>query len=331
MSVINFQDIEDRVKTWFTVRHPNLHLESLNLCNGGTVGMCFQVNHNLILKIYIPKNGIFTNNEHNYFNQGSYFQNKLTHLNFIPKVYGIYENDDILQANAILMDCVNGEALSEILYYQSIENQLLIGNKIGQALKEMHDYEVCKNQIFDITNIWNNAKIHLESIQDRNVLDGNDDYNLVNFASSYIKNYKPKKIFCDFVHTHNDLHIANILVTKNKDIVLIDFDKTSQTPAFFELKKILISLFIPAFFVDLHERDKYKDKYFISVIKGIIIQYPEICQKRYLDIIKLMILGELLLSYPQQDCHDRLGILSNHKRMFKLIFIDNILEKILKV
>jgi thiamine kinase-like enzyme len=323
MPPVSFNIIEERVKTWLNTKYPEITIESINMLSGGQTNLCYRINQDYVLKVYLSKQSEKSGRELRYFRNGTLLSQQFNDSGFIPRIYGVYENDEILEANALLMEYIEGKELSRILHYSNGRNRQKIGRKIGTILKYLHSSQILSNQLYDteqlrekvITRLWKANKI------------GSMDKEISRFASKFVEKYESKDILTDFVVIHNDAHLENFIITPSKSLRLIDFDMLQSGPAFLEMRMILHSCLMPGNLVARDIKSEYDNLLLLEILKGILKTYPQICPMQYLEEVKMLAMSEILAMFNlPKSCADYEVARKRGKLMFDAIFKSNLLE-----
>ena len=325
MAQVCFQNIEDRVRCWLNQNHPELSVIDLNLIAGGQTNLCYLVNGQLVLKIYLSKSGVLTGKELRHFRGGALAQEKLSHLSFTPRVIGVYENDEILKANAVLMEYVQGVPLIQKLQGADEKKQYRYGKNIAKLLKKLHSSHTVPNQLYDTEILKEKAMAKLYQCEKAKCTPKKQ----ARLAHRFLESYQPKDLNCDFVVLHKDTHFENFLVGKRGSMFLIDFDSVTLGPRFLELQKILTSTFASFCFLSPAQKLDYQNKTFIPLLKGLLDNYKKITDNGdSFDEIKLLALTEALsvILASHYDSNHSTTLQKIGLEMFNLVMEQDVLK-----
>jgi thiamine kinase-like enzyme len=321
MANIKYQTLDKKVIKWIGTNHPEIHVTSLELLNGGQTNICYLINKDLVLKIFQSPTSLTKNiNSDRYFRNTSIIKTK---INNSPQIVGVYENDSIFHTSAILMKYIHGDALSNILYKCDDKYQLLLGRKIAKTLKSFHNTNTLKNQYFDtqplleklITRIYFAKSFGNPAIQ-----------SIIDYANNFAVNYKVRDIKTTYVTCHNDAHLNNFIVGKNRTLHLIDFDQVKLAPSFMEAKTIINFCLVPESYMSTAWRNTYLGKTFPNLLKSILFNYPQLINSDNIEEVKLIMLTQLVTRFEEDNTHPEYElIISWTLRQFESIFNDNIL------
>jgi serine/threonine protein kinase len=290
---------------------------------GGAMTQSFILNENLILKVYFSKDG--TESRENFFDKAKNAIRLLDGFSeCVPKVKGIFENDEILGASAFLSEYIESTDLSNILYNISSEKVFEHGCKVGKMIKKMHETTRVKSQEYDTQKLLDLAKKAFEFALDNKLLT-NTDYDLVN---EFVINYKPKIIKTDFVLVHQDLHPENYLIDSEGNYFLIDFDMSFVGWKIFELRKLTYAALIPAYLVPETLDSFYPNKSMINFWNGLKAVYPDFFDPQYIDEVKLLNLPQILYNLKKWKGTSDYSLTMD---IFEMIHKENILEELLSV
>lgn len=322
MANIKYQTLDKKVIKWIATNHPDIQLTSLELLNGGQTNICYLINNDMVLKIFkSPTSLSKTINSDRYFRNTSIIKTKIGNT---PQIIGVYENDLILNTSAILMKYIHGDALSNTLYNFDEKYQLLLGRRIAKTLKNFHRTNIVKNQYFDtlplleklITKLYFAKSFGNDSVQ-----------NIIDYANNFVVNYKPRDIKTTYVTCHNDAHLNNFIVGRNRNLHLIDFDQVKLAPSFMEAKSIINSCLVPESYMTDSWRTKYSNLSFPNLLKSIIINYPQLINEGNLEEVKLVMLTQLITRFEEDINHpDYQIIISWSIKQYEAIFKQNILS-----
>jgi thiamine kinase-like enzyme len=322
MANIKYQTLDKKVIKWIGTNHPDIQLTSLELLNGGQTNICYLINKDMVLKIFkSPTSLVKTINSDRYFRNTSIIKTKIDNT---PQIIGVYENDQILRTSAILMKYIHGEALSNSLYNFDEKYQLLLGRKIAKTLKNFHNTNVLKNQYFDTQPLLEKliTKLYFAKSFGNPVIQS-----IIDYANSFAVNYKPRDIKTTYVTCHNDAHLNNFIVGKNRSLHLIDFDQVRLAPSFMEAKTIINSCLVPESYMTDNWRAKYSNLTFPNLLKSIIFNYPQLINSGNVEEVKLVMLTQLITRFEEDITHPEYQlIISWSIKQFDAIFKQNILS-----
>jgi thiamine kinase-like enzyme len=322
MANIKYQTLDKKVIKWIGTNHPEIQVTSLELLNGGQTNICYLINNDLVLKIFKSPTSFTKNiNSDRYFRNTSIIKTKIDNT---PQIVGVYENDSIFNTSAILMKYVQGDALSNILYNTDEKYQLLLGRKIAKTLKSFHNTNILKNQYFDTQPLLEKliTKIYFAKSFGNPVVQS-----IIDYANYFAQTYKARDIKTTYVTCHNDAHLNNFIVSKNRNLHLIDFDQVKLVPSFMEAKTIINSCLVPESYMTGIWRDTYLNKSFPNLLKSIMINYPQLINKDNIEEVKLIMLTQLITRFEEDISHPEYDLIVSWTfRQFKSIFKDNILS-----
>lgn len=313
------------IEKWWKHNFPNRELKSVALLSGGQSNLCYLINKELVLKIYQPKYEYAVGNQEAHFAAGSQFQPSLNSSGFTPEVIGVYPEDELLQANAMLMEYIEGDDLSKVLAYSSDKStQYSTGKKIGEMLRALHRTKTIPNQEYNTRKSVDLVKNRLSRVIQKGFI----PTRIQNLSEQFISIYKSKVIVDDFVLVHGDAHLENFIKQDSK-LFIIDFDACSMGLNFFELRILLHLAFMPANLVAEELEIYYPNSSMLTLLKGIIDSYPKIMPLKYLPEIKLIALAEILQRFNlDESSKNKLTQIERAGQMFEQIFIKSSLENI---
>jgi aminoglycoside phosphotransferase (APT) family kinase protein len=142
----------------------------------------------------------------------------------------------------MLLSWVEGIALSKILDHYPENEQYELGLKAGKILKEIHSMPVDGS---DLSGIDIKEKIYqkLERYENSNVRLENDQ-----FAIDYVRNNIYKINPLPPVYQHGDFHVGNLLLTPDKQVGVIDFNRWDcgdRYEEFYKLQSFDVEISIP--------------------------------------------------------------------------------------
>lgn len=309
---------------WYKDRFQK-EIDSISLLSGGQSNLCYLINGEYVLKIYKPKYSYATKNQQKHFDVGSKFQPALNSSGFTPKIFQVYQNDDTLEANAMLMEYIKGEDLSKTLSNAGEELKYTTGQEIGLMLKVIHQSQTILNQNYNTQELVDIVRRNLSIAIERGLL----PHNIQTQSQEFINQYTPRIIAESLVLVHGDAHLENFIKQQNK-LYVIDFDLCSMGLAFFEARMLLHLAFMPANLVSEELEAYYPEGSMLNLIKGIIRTYPEILPKKYLDEVKLIVLAEILRHFDlDESVGNKITPVKRASFMFNQIFNQQVLENLL--
>lgn len=313
------------IEQWWKLNFPSRELKSVTMLSGGQSNLCYQINNELVLKIYKPKYEYAVGNQEAHFKVCSQFQSSLNSSGFTPKVIEVYPKDELLQASAMLMEYIEGEDLSKVLAFTNDEStKYSTGKKMGEMLRVIHQTQTIPNRKYNTQKLIDIARNKLfEAIRK-----GFIPTHIQNLSEQFISNYKSKVITEDLVLVHGDAHLENFIKQDN-ELFIVDFDTCSMGLSFFELSILLHLAFMPANLVAEELEVYYPNSSMLTLLKGIINSYPKIMPLKYLPEIKLIALVEILQRFNFNEfSKNKLTHIERATQMFEQIFIKNSLKNI---
>ncbi|MEM1311891.1 MAG: aminoglycoside phosphotransferase family protein [Patescibacteria group bacterium] len=324
MSLIDNSYLEKKIKIWYKEKFQK-KIDSISLLSGGQSNLCYLINNNYVLKVYKPKYSYAKKDQEKYFDTAREFQPKLNKSGFTPKITQVYVDDDILEANVILMEYIAGKDLSITLSKCSEDFKFNTGQEIGSILKAIYQSETISNQSYNTQELLDTTKRHLAIAIERGVI----PQNILIKSQEYIDNYIPRNISEDFVLVHGDAHLENFIKQQSK-LFVIDFDLCSMALAFFETRMLLHLAFMPANLVSEELEIYYPEGSMLILVSGVIESYPEILPHKYFSEIKLIALTEILGKFDlDESVVDRIIPIRRASFMFDQIFNQSALENLL--
>jgi len=132
----------------------------------------------------------------------------------------------------MLLSWVEGIALAKILDHYPENGQYDLGLKAGKILKEIHSIPVDR---CDLSSQDKKGKMlhNLESYENSNVRLEND-----RFAIEYVRNNLHKINPLPPVYQHGDFHVGNLLLTPDKQVGVIDFNRWDCGDRYEEFYKV---------------------------------------------------------------------------------------------
>jgi len=310
-------DLKLNIELWWKVNFPETPFKSLVEFIAGQSHPCFLINSDCVLKIYF---------EGEHFATASHFQAVLISSGLVPKLLRVFPDDNFLGADAILMEFIQGQDLSKSLITASEIQKFDTGKQIGSILKTVHNTDAKTDQSFDTKELFTIAQDNLKKAQSMAFM----PKHIYDLANQFIINYTPKIIIEDRVIVHGDAHPENFIQQKSK-LFLIDWDIASMGMRIYETRMLLHMALMPANLVAQELEQYYPEGSLVTLLKGILEVYPEILPAKYLPEIKLIALAEILGHFDLDDSiKNKVTPVKRASYMFEQIFIDDILEFILK-
>jgi aminoglycoside phosphotransferase (APT) family kinase protein len=317
-------DYETKIKQWWRRSFPLRPLLSVQELKGGQSHPCFLLNQTQVLKIYVSKYSWTNSSESPDFIRAKEFQSKLSQSGFTPKILGIYEKDEILEADSIVMEYVEGVNLSTVLYTYSEDQMFENGQKVGKIIQQINQAEVISNQVFNTQQLVDQISVEFNQAKQKGLL----YKEIEDFYNSFVLKYKPRIIQDDFVLVHGDIHPENLIITET-GLKLIDFDVCSLGPRFQELSTLLHATYIPIDLVPEELETFYPAGILIPWFKGIVSSYPELVKSEFSNEIKLIAFLEIVGKFNLGDnISDKDTPRSRGVDMFRLVFREDLLDQL---
>ncbi|MEI6728215.1 MAG: aminoglycoside phosphotransferase family protein [bacterium] len=314
-------DTSTKINNWWQKQFPDMPLLKIQELAGGQSHPCFLINESLVLKIYVRKYSWSNNSLDTGFNKAQEFQTKLSSSGFTPKILGIYENDVILEADAILMEYISGVNLSTVLYQLTEDQMFENGQLVGGLIQKINETEVLENQPFNTQELIDEIKTEFNGAKQKGLL----YKEIEDFYNDLVLTCKPRIVQDNFVLVHGDIHPENLIIT-DLGLKLIDFDVCSFGPRFQELRILLHAACIPADLVPEELEPFYLAGILIPWFKGLISAYPELIQPEFFNEIKLIAFLEILGKFNLgENIGDKDTPRSRGMEMFRLVFEEKLL------
>ena len=252
------------------------------------------------------------------------FQTKLFSTGFTPKILGIYENDEILEADAILMEYLCGVNLSTVLYKYTEIEMFENGQLVGSLIKKINRTQALPNKTFDTQELVDEISFEFNGAKQKNLL----YKEIEDFYTSFVKTYKPRIIQDEFVLVHGDIHPENLIIT-DSGLKLIDFDMCSLGPRFQEIRMLLHTACIPIDLVPESLEPFYPAGTLIPWFKGVVKSYPDLVKSEFINEIKLIAFLEILGKFNLgENIGDKDTPRSRGMEMFRLVFEKELFEQL---
>lgn len=182
-----------------------------------------------------------------------------TNINMsMPINFGVSTNNKLVYS---LLTWIDGNDAETILPTLTVKEQYALGIEAGKTLKSIHTIPAPKNQ-----QKWNfrfNSKI------DRKIKNYNNCNIVIPHANKIIQYINDNRYLLDNIEQtiqHGDFHVGNLIVTKDKKIGVIDFNRYDFGDPWEEFNRIPFSLRISVPFAigQIHGyfNNKVPDKFF---------------------------------------------------------------------
>ena len=119
----------------------------------------------------------------------------------------------------MILSWVEGEDMKEALPKCSVSEQYRLGRKAGEILKKIHSIEVPASEMPNESNITKKLR-QIEKYIDSDVRAKNDE-KILEFINENINKMRSLPP----VYQHGDFHPGNLILTKSKEIGVIDFNR----------------------------------------------------------------------------------------------------------
>ena len=191
--------------------------------NSGFTNSLFLVNDKYIVKICNNKD-----NEEK-FEREIYFYNHNKNNSFIPKMYFYHIAKGKGDYSYIIMEFIRGKTLYNVWHELNDEERKTIIRKIVDLMKSFHSI---KGDSYDWAKyIKNKIEQNLRLCKNRNLFSVSE-LELFKYVLNNMGEYLKSD---DFRLIHSDIHFDNIIIDKNNNLKLIDFETSMYAPVDYEL------------------------------------------------------------------------------------------------
>ena len=303
--------VKQRLELAKSIVQANLSLfgdiKNINEINAGFNNSIFNVNDKYIIKVCGEKE------KENLFDVEADFYRKNQENKNIPMLYRYDKSKRIVPFVYEIIEKINGKSVYYYWYKMSEAQREKFIKDLVQILKNIHFKEYdgydwsafVKNKILSdfhkTITIFNEEekKIILESIEQYDKILSNNRFCLI----------------------HNDLHFDNILIEKEENIKLIDFNDSIIAPFDFDLRLLYMSVTLPWKWANI-EMDSYqKEKDYKYLFEYVKKYYTELNEVKYLNermvIYSVLNDFELLSRFWSRELKER--ILSNLRKIINII------------
>lgn len=263
---------------------------SITRINVGFTNTIYSINNSFIVKICTNYQ-----NENN-FKKEIDFYNSNSENHLIPKLYYSSTDKKGIPYYYEIIEKVNGVSLYNVWHTFSEEQREEIIKQICTAMKQIHSNI---GQKYDWSSYFKEQFSLLYSKAKELHIFSEDEQHLINHAYSKFEQYLKSE---DFVLVHNDLHFDNIFYN-NRDIKIIDFERSMFAPKDFELDIFFRMARKPWKFAS-EETEQYTDSSDYTNIKLYVERYyPELINTPFLSqrlaIYDMVYFLEQLISHPE--------------------------------
>lgn len=282
------------------------NIETINEINSGFNNTIFNVNNKYIIKVCENKSleNLF-DVENNFYNENN------NNLN-IPKLYKFDRSKNIVPYVYEIIEKIDGKS---IYYYwhkwNEVEREHFI-HKLIEALNIVHKYkktnDTWKDNLKNEIIINYNKCINLFNEEEKDIISkAFDFYDDILFDNHYAL-------------IHNDLHFDNILLDKNNEIKIIDFNDSIIAPFDYDLRILFMCQDKPWKWANI-EMDPYqKPEDYKNIRKYIKKYYKKLSNIKYID--ERMIIYEILndiRNLPKYKLREQIdNIVLNSKKIIML-------------
>ena len=316
--------MKDKINKWWQKQFADKPLLKIQELTGGQSHPCFLINETVVLKIYVTKYSWSNSSADTGFTKAQEFQAKLSSSGFTPKILGIYQNDKILKADAILMEYISGVNLSTVLYKYTEDQMFENGQQVGRLIQKINQTQLMRNQSFDTQELLDEINFEFNEAKQKGLL----YKEIKDFYKEFVLTYKPRIIQDEFVLVHGDIHPENLIIA-GSGLKLIDFDICSFGPRFQEVRILLHAGCIPADLVPEELEPFYPAGMLMSWFKGVVNSYPELAKPEFSNEIKLIAFLEILGKFNLGDnITDKNTPRGRGMEMFRLVFDKNLIEEL---
>jgi hypothetical protein len=275
------------IPDWVANNHTSLLDQDYEVLEGGQITLTVRIGQTCVLKIFVPKFKWITTTDQFVPLLQNY--QALVNSNIDLNGLDILEFNDFdnhfLAPTLLIRYHPNTKPLSDIFYTFEQSKKSQVMNKLVALLKSFHlpitNFEYSTQRLineFDKEFAKHKDKIsHLE----------------LEIFEKLRKQIKPKILKSDIFLVHGDIHLENILVDKDDDLHLIDFDFCQFGPRFLEMEVIFLFCFLPTALVT-EQLEPHYSAILESEFDQITTQYPELYPKEFENEIKLLFATQLL-------------------------------------
>ena len=242
----------------------------------GFTNLVYDCNNKYIIKICIN-----SNNEKRFQNEiDFYLKNKYN--KYIPKLYKYHIKETKYEYSYMILEKINGESLYFKWHSFNEEQRKDIINKISILMKSIHKI---KYSSYDWSLFIKKKLIHnLKLCSKYKIFNENENKNInyiINSCSIYLKSN-------DLRLVHSDIHFDNILIDKNNNLKIIDFERSLFAPIDYELDIFLRMCNNPIKYANKDAEKYINIKDYINIPKYLKEFYPEIFDFEYYEIRHLV-------------------------------------------
>lgn len=299
--------VKQRLELAKSIVEANLSLfgdiKNINEINAGFNNSIFDVNDKYILKVCGEKE-----KEDLFDVEADFYRQNQKNKN-IPMLYRYDKSKRIVPFVYEIIEKINGKSVYYYWYKMSEAQREKFIRRLVEILKNIHfkeydgydwsafvKYKILSDFYKTIT-IFNEEekRLILESIEQYDKILSNNRFCLI----------------------HNDLHFDNILIEKEENIKLIDFNDSIIAPFDFDLRLLYMSVTLPWKWANI-EMDSYqKEKDYKYLFEYVKKYYTELNEVKYLNermvIYSVLNDFELLPRFQSQELKER--ILSNSRKI----------------
>jgi hypothetical protein len=271
---------------WVVQNYPDLVGQEVEVFEAGTISVAIRIGQKLVVKIFVPKYDWITDYNHSHRLIQNYRDLVTSHLQLSDfGMLSFTDSDEIFDCPVVVtVYYPESQNLGEVWYLLSQTEKLQMTSKMVKMMKLFHrpvDIEYPTQRILD-----------------------EFDSNMRKFGSTVPSPIKsvfesirasatPRIITDNIFLVHGDIHLENILIDKDGNLHLIDFDFCHFAPLFLEIEVIFLFCYMPMAVVP-ESLEKYYQEPMFEVFEQILSEYSELYDPKYKIETQLVLANQII-------------------------------------
>ena len=281
------------------------NLNNIKVINSGFNRVVFDIDNEYILKIWINHD-----KEKGIENEIKFRNNNKNNQQYYPKAIMLDDSKKIIPYVFIVEEKLRGKNLFKVWEQLELKQKQLIIAKITDILKQIHSNVI--DEDYNIFELINKYRLYFENCKKVNIF-SKEEIEYLNILENVLPFYL-SDAKCGYVH--GDIHFDNIIITKNEEIKIIDFECYGMAPIDKEFDSVNRMIRNPNSFLSRQEKSiRYDEKEYAMIMNYFKLFYPSICSNK--DFENRLIIYDCLNSMKW------ISIFPNHQLYHDVLFNDS--------
>ena len=278
---------------------------NIKLINSGFNRIAFDIDDKYILKIWVNHD-----KEKGIENEIKFHNNNKNNQQFYPKAIIMDGSKKLIPYVFIVEEKICGKNLFKVWEQLKLEEKKLIIAKLTDILKQIHSNVV--DEDYNTFELIDKYKLYFEKCKKAKIF-SEEEIKYLNLLENIMPFYL---VDAECGYIHGDIHFDNIILTKNEEIKIIDFECYGIAPIDKEFDSINRMVRNPNSFLSRQENSiKYDEKEYLMIMNYFKSFYPSICNNENFK--------DRLIIYDCLNSMKWISIFPNHQLYHDVLFNDS--------